>query len=108
MTTSKGHLIDQFMWGYQSHFRSNVQFAAERALTALGLPVEPVVFLVGFMREGYKGGHDVCIEPERGSLAQTDFDRVAARAAELREQDPEREIWHSDARLHAAGQKGIR
>ena len=40
--------INQFMWGFQPHFRYGVQREVENCLSLIGLPVEVHVILVGF------------------------------------------------------------
>ncbi len=99
--------IECFMWGYQSHFRSNVSFTVETALRDLGREVEPEVFLIGFLQEGGEG-YPICIEPEDGPLKVSDLEGTAARAEELFAADPERKYFHSDRRLHELRQQGIR
>ena len=55
-------MIDQFMWGFQGHFRIVVAQGIERALATIGLPVKPRVVLVGFaLDDGL--AHQVCVEP---------------------------------------------
>jgi hypothetical protein len=44
--------IDQFMWGFQPHFRSSLESDAKRALEEIGVALRPGVVLVGFLVEG--------------------------------------------------------
>jgi hypothetical protein len=99
--------IELFMWGFQAHFRSAVELTVERALEELGHPVEPEVFLVGFLQEGGTR-HPICIEPEEGLLTPADFESTVYQAERIFQADPESEIWHSDRRVHEARQAAIR
>jgi len=90
--------VDQFMWGFQQHFRAGVQRGIEQVLSRVGLPVEVRVVLVGFaLRDGLR--HQVCVEPEDGPLLVSHLATVASRAAELFEADPESKIIQSNPRL---------
>lgn len=90
--------IDQFMWGFQQHFRSGVQRGIEQALASIGLPVEVRVVLVGFaISDGLR--HQVCVEPEDGVLLVSHLSTVASRAKELFDADPESKIIQSNPRL---------
>jgi hypothetical protein len=90
--------VDQFMWGFQQHFRAGVQRGIEQVLSRVGLPVEVRVVLVGFaLRDGLR--HQVCVEPEDGPLLVSHLATVASRAAELFDADPESKIIQSNPRL---------
>lgn len=94
------------MWGFQPHFRSGLRMATEHALESIGIHSESDIYLVGFLRGGDR--HPICVEPESGPFSPAHFAGVSERAATLYEEDPERQIWHSDARLHRARQAGLR
>lgn len=89
--------IDQFMWGFQPHFRMGVEDDVKRALALIGLPVEVRVLLVGFAVDA-GAQHQLCVEPEHGPLAVDRLAAVPARAAELYEADPESQFIISDPR----------
>lgn len=61
--------INQFIWGYQEHFRINLSSLAERVLGAIGVDVRPKTFLVGVLAAEIEVSethyrHAVCVEPE--------------------------------------------
>jgi DisA bacterial checkpoint controller nucleotide-binding len=93
-----GQFIDFFMWGFQQHFRFNVESAVTRALEEVGLQAKPTVFLVGLVKPG-GAGHAICIEPEDGPLSPADFAALGQRALERFAADPETRILDSDSRL---------
>ena len=98
--------IDQFIWGFQPHFRLFVESGIKRALSAIGLPVEPRVMLVGFALDKSLH-HQICIEPETGPLSVDHLAAVPARAQELFEADPEFQLFHSDPRIHELRRNGL-
>lgn len=59
--------INLFMWGYQPHFRSQVEHQAIRVLEELGVPAAGVeCLLVGAKRPDHDNRNEVCVEPEDG------------------------------------------
>ena len=92
--------IEQFMWGFQQHFRMHVESETKRVLEAIGMPVEDAkVILVGLAtREGLP--HPICVEPETGPLDPAHFAQVASRALELYESDPDSKALHTHPRAH--------
>jgi hypothetical protein len=87
--------IDQFMWGYQKHFRLSVEFALERALETIGASaLRPRVSLVGFHQDASRP-YPICVEPETGRLQPEHLAIVRERAADLRKGDPEADMLHS-------------
>ena len=80
--------IDQFMWGYQQHFRLGVERGVKDALARIGLPVEVCVVLVGFACSD-DVQHRVCVEPEDGLLSVSHLSAVLARAEDLFTADPD-------------------
>ncbi len=99
--------IDQFMWGYQHHYRRNVQSEADHAFKAIGFDSDPVVFLIGFKIAGQRA-YDICVEPETGPYAPEDFALVAERAEELYKANPESSIFHTDTNLRERRDRGLR
>lgn len=99
--------IDQFMWGFQRHFRTSVEFRLREALSTIGLPVEVRGVLVGFALDD-DARHEICVEPEDGLLSAGHLVGVSGRAVELFEADPESQVIHSDLRLHESRLRAIR
>ena len=54
--------IEQFMWGYQPHFRISLEEAAKSAFRSIGLEPGPSALLICFS-EGHEK-HPICVEPE--------------------------------------------
>lgn len=90
-----GRTIDQFMWGYQPHFRIELEVLAKQVLENADVKIEPQAMLVGFAQAGASVRHEICVEPESGPLGPSHLRGVLARAEEIFEGDPEREIFHS-------------
>lgn len=86
------------MWGFQAHFRRQVEGTLEESLKALGVKAEPTVFLIGVLMEGGTR-HQLCVEPEDGPIVPADFDGLQDQAAELLSQDPDSKMRFSDERL---------
>lgn len=86
------------MWGFQSHFRRQIEGTLEESLKVVGVEAEPTVFLIGVLTEGGTR-HPLCIEPEDGPIVPADFDGLQDRAAELLSQDPDSKMRFSDDRL---------
>ena len=86
--------IDQFMWGYQEHFRIGVELNIARALSEIGMNVDVRTLLVGFATEGDLK-HQVCIEPEDGPLLVEHLRNVSDRASELLKENPDSRMFHS-------------
>lgn len=91
--------IDQFMWGYQPHFRIELEVLAKQVLETADVKVEPRAILVGFAQAGTSVRHDICVEPESGSVQPSHLSGALDRAEEIFDGDPEREIFHSDPKV---------
>ena len=89
--------IDQFMWGFQPHFRIRVELGVGKALSQIGLPVDVRVVLVGFALD-CSLRHQLCIEPEAGPLSVNHLDGVLLRTNELLRANPESGIRISNPR----------
>jgi hypothetical protein len=96
--------IDQFIWGYQAHFRLSVQRSVQEVLQAIGADLEPEVFLVGFQVDG-EHRWPICIEPERGPFHPDQLMHVSDLARGLYENDPERQILQSNREVHEQRQR---
>ena len=93
--------IDQFMWGFQPHFRRSVEYGIQETLSHIGLQThdKAKVLLVGLaIKRGLP--HAICIEPEDGPLVVDDLRSVAQRTQELIQADPESKGFHTHPRAH--------
>ena len=91
--------IDQFMWGFQPHFRLSVEHETQDALAQIGLETQVRVVLIGYASDGGLK-YPVCIEPEDGPLNVQHLAPVTQRAEELFHSHPDASLIHSDPRLH--------
>ena len=91
--------IDQFIWGFQQHFRLGVERGIEEALAEIGLGVKARVVLVGLASEE-SVEHQLCVEPEDGPLSAEDLSTVSDRATELFHADPDSRLRHTNSRHH--------
>ena len=96
--------IDQFMWGYQPHFRIGIEVKIERALETIGAYLDPVVFLVGFADDPSAVPFPICIEPETGALQPVHLLGVLPRAEEIYQASEDVRGFHTDPGVHAAVQ----
>ena len=99
--------IDQFMWGYQSHFRLLVEHTTARILDKIGIASEDVtVILVGIAAKD-DARHPICVEPETGSLKADHLEQVVERAKAIYRLDPASEIFHSHPSVREARHRGL-
>lgn len=91
-----GRSITLFMWGYQSHFRFQLEYRAREVLQTIAPTVDPRAFLVGVRTPEKKDGHAVCVEPEDGDLDPRIFFNCAARADSLYDIHPDHNILYGD------------
>ena len=93
--------IDQFMWGFQGHFRSGVEYETQEVLSHIGLRTNDKVkvLLIGFATEDDLL-HKICIEPENGPLVVDDLRSVRKKTEEILKADPESGMLHTNARVH--------
>jgi hypothetical protein len=101
-------VIDQFMWGYQPHFRIGIQTRAESAFDHAKGALDPQVFLVGFATDPNAAGHPICVEPERGTLQPHHLAGVLTRAEDIYSADPERAGFHTVASVDEAYHRALR
>ncbi len=92
-------VLTYFMWGFQQHFRAGVEYATEEVLRAIGLPVKGRVLLAGFAATD-AARWPICVEPEYRFFQPSHLESVPSRALELYDAHPERDVLHSDRRLH--------
>ena len=100
------HMNDQFMWGYQRHFRLGAELRIEQALGDIGLPAEITAVLVGFARDSSLP-HQICVEPESGPLSVSHLEGVRDRAEQIYRSDPDYHLRISDQRSQELRQAGI-
>jgi hypothetical protein len=88
--------ITLFMWGYQSHFRANLEIRAEKILQTIAPTVRPRALLVGIRIPGHDAGYPVCVEPEDGEWDPTLFFDCASRADAIYKSHPDHRIHYGD------------
>jgi hypothetical protein len=72
-------IINQFMWGYQEHFRIILKFRANQIMEALGARCEVQALLIGALRPGHQDCYDICVEPEHGQWPSAIFDGLLSK-----------------------------
>jgi hypothetical protein len=77
------HVVQYFMWGYQSHLRIAMSVAAEKLFTALAPGLHPAVHLVGFLDETREDRYSICVEPDDGDYTPDLFAGVRSMAETL-------------------------
>lgn len=100
-------IINQFMWGYQPHFRIGVEVPLRMALSDIGFIGVADVLLVGFQVTG-EHPFPICIEPEDGPYDPSFLTNVLSRGQELYEQHPDHDMIHTDQRAHEAYHENLR
>jgi hypothetical protein len=100
-------IINQFMWGYQSHFQIEVEAYLRMALREVGFSGHADVLLVGIQAAG-EHAFPICIEPEDGPYDPSMLANVTMRAGELYEQNPERNMFHTDPGADEAFHRRLR
>lgn len=91
--------INQFMWGYQPHFRLSLESAAKASMGSIGTVVAPTAVLVGFEEE--PGVNPVCIEPENRGIAPSVFAGCEAAGAASYEAHENRGMINTHPGVHA-------
>jgi hypothetical protein len=86
------------MWGYQQHFRNQVELRAKRIFQRLGVEVEPKVLLVGLRRIGLPPGHPVCIDPEDGMWPLALFEKLGDEVEKAIRVHPQQNMYYGDER----------
>jgi len=94
-----GKTIEQFMWGFQSHFRIRVELTTEAVLESLGRETDVDVYLIGF-RVG-EGDHPICVEPEGGYILPSQLRDVRDRGEALYREHPRSQMMYGAAHLNA-------
>ena len=84
------------MWGYQQHFRSNLNWRATEVFQALGVSFAPDVHLIGIRLPQELTRHPVCIEPEDGGLPLSLFASLHASFEEIEHKHPLQNMFYGD------------
>ncbi len=92
----KQRFLTYFMWGYQPHFRSQMEHRAKQALAALGANIEVKALLVGVRLPEITDDNFVCIEPEDGEWNIAAFNDVHRRAGEIFTTHPDQHMFYGD------------
>lgn len=91
------HVIKLFMWGYQSHYRLNVEDLLKRTLLALGADeTGGKCLVVGAKIPNVDVMHNVCVEPERDQWLVSLFDNLLSTIDEQIKSHPLQDIFYSD------------
>ena len=88
--------IDQFMWGYQTHFRASVRYLANTVLERIGAAEETRALLIGVRRPDETAPHSVCVEPEDGDCPQSLFDGLLQEIEEAIPLDERQNMFFDD------------
>ncbi|MFJ6517858.1 hypothetical protein ACIQJ4_06250 [Streptomyces filamentosus] len=99
--------IEQFIWGYQEHFRGSLDTQLERVLKSIGFDHEAQSFLIGFQVSG-SSPFPICLEQGEQLYCPEDFSHVQGLADEKYETHPERHVLHSHQIAHERFHKRLR
>ena len=99
--------IAQFMWGFQSHFRSGLERVARDLFEQIGFGLGARAFLVGFTDDDQQR-FPVCFEPEQDPLGVVDLLGVVARGGQLYDESEESKYFYSSGRHHERIHRGLR
>ena len=92
------HTINLFMWGYQTHFRAQLEYRAKSIFKLLGAETEPRILLVGARRRTQEPGHPICVEPEDGPWPLALFEDLPAKVEEAIPTHPSQNMFYGDER----------
>ena len=92
----RGKSINQFMWGYQSHYRANIRLRTAAVLKQIGIDVEPTVILIGVRKENAASRHAVCIEPEDERWTPSMFEGIDESIRGAYDAHPEHMMLYGD------------
>jgi hypothetical protein len=91
--------INQFMWGFQSHFRYSLQSMARHAFQFIGAHIAPEALLIGFQEDG-KSDWPICIEPENREYHPEILESVPTVAEQLLVNHRDAGLIYSDTASH--------
>ncbi|WP_308721322.1 diadenylate cyclase [Komagataeibacter xylinus] len=100
--------INLFMWGYQTHFRAQLEYRAKSIFQLIGAETELRVLLVGMRRPGLPPGHPVCIEPEDGIWPLALFSNLPAKVEQAIPAHPDQMMVYGDERANREKPERIR
>lgn len=89
-------IINLFMWGYQPHYRFEIQHRSRTVLELIAPGFTVHALLVGVRTPEHTNGHPVCVEPEDEDWDPTLFFGCAARADAIFEAHPSHAIFYGD------------
>lgn len=98
--------INQFMWGFQPHFRISLTLLAQRCLSSIGADVAPVSLLLGFREQGDES-YPICVEPEDEDFLPGEFANTMTAADGYYRADQSAQILHSDPGVHQRYHRGL-
>jgi hypothetical protein len=84
------------MWGYQTHFRAEMERYSRQAFAALGASIELNALLIGVRLPDVANDHPVCIEPEDEEWDISTFTEVHRRADEICTTHPDQNLYYGD------------
>lgn len=90
--------INEFMWGFQPHFRLHVKHTMIAVLKSLGYENDIEVYVIGFRVE--EGSNPICVESADGSIVSSQLQDVRNRGSVLYKEHPRSQLFYGDARLH--------
>lgn len=92
-----GKPIKLFMWGYQPHFRIQMEIRARSVIEIIAPTVKPKALLIGVRTPERGDGHPVCVEPEDEDWDPKIFFKCAARTEQIYKTHPDQSIFYGDA-----------
>ncbi len=98
--------IQQFMWGFQPHFRLSLESSVKAALGSIGAVVAPTALLVGFEEE--PGGYPICVEPEGIGIGPAIFAGCEATGDAAYEAHENRDVLNTHPGLNERFHAGLR
>lgn len=96
MRELRQHTIRLFMWGYQPHFRLNIQHLVRDVLKELGVTIDATVLLVGVRRPGSADRNPVCVEPEDSDWSLSLFDGLLESVEDVYSKHRLQNIFYGD------------
>ena len=99
--------IEQSMWGYQPHFRFQVEYETKLVLAELGIASTDVKVVLAGIATEENATHAICVEPEAGPLFAEHLAKVSRRGKELYQLDPESEMMYHPPGSGAAQQRAL-
>ena len=89
--------IKLFMWGYQPHFRVDVEISMNAVMKALGVPeARAECLLVGARIPCHENPNEVCVEPEDNKWPLSLFEGLLEAIEGENDNHPEQDIRYTD------------